>query len=110
MGNFLDSLSIGSGALLVAVISVGLVWLLCSVSAGFLHKVWAALAPFVVAYCVYWVPVWLGAAVRSEYSVWAFVIVPWFLAGMIPSVGLVLYLQPAGRSATKEQWQQSLLD
>jgi len=51
---------------------------------------WAAavLVPFLLSYCAYWMPAWLGAN-SSEYSSWEFLGVgaP-FLAGLVAS-GLV---------------------
>jgi len=85
MGSFFDSLSIGTGALLVAVVSAVAVWLLCLASAVSLREIWVVIVPLTVAHCVYWAPVWLGAATHSEYQVWAFMIIRWFLAGVLPS-------------------------
>jgi hypothetical protein len=92
MKTLIDSLSLGSGALLIAVSSTGIVWLLHSVCAASLGKLWSAVVPFALAYCLYWSPVWLGAD-PSEYHAWALVfIVPWFLAGAIPSAAIVYML------------------
>jgi hypothetical protein len=39
------------------------------------------IVPFSLAYCLYWLPVWLGAE-PSEFSAWAILFVgAWFLAG-----------------------------
>jgi hypothetical protein len=93
MKTFVESLSLGSGAILVAILSTGIVWLLCSVFPATLRKLWVAIVPFTFAYCLYWSPVWLGAD-SSEYHAWAFVFVfPWFLAGAIPSAAIVLILE-----------------
>lgn len=89
MRTFVESLSLGSGAILVAVLSAGVVWLLSSVSPPTLRMLWIAVVPLIVAYCLYWSPVWLGAD-PSEYHAWAFVVVlPWFLAGAISSAVVV---------------------
>src|SRR5579859_2443877 len=75
---FLESLSIGSGAVLVAVFSAVLAWL------------GAALVPLVLAYSLYWLPVWLGAN-PSEYFSWAFLCIgAWYLAGVVPTVVVVV--------------------
>jgi hypothetical protein len=93
-----ESLSLGSGAVLIAIFSVVVVWLLCSVSPASLHKVWVVIVPLALANCLYWSQAWLEsngseyerALVRSEYHNWALaVIVPWFLAGVIPSAAIV---------------------
>ena len=90
---FVESLSLWSGAILVAVLSAAVIWLLCSMFPAPLRKFWVVIVPFVLAYCVYWSPVWLGAD-PSEYHAWALVfIVPWFLAGAIPSAAIVRLFQ-----------------
>jgi hypothetical protein len=90
MRTLLDSLSLGSGAFLIAILSTGIVSLLCFVCPASWRKFWPVVVPFTLAYCLYWSPVWLGAD-SSEFSAWALLcIVPWFLAGAIPSVAVVL--------------------
>jgi hypothetical protein len=93
MKNFVESLSLGSGAILIAVFSVGVVWLLCFVLPVALRWLWVVIVPFLFAYSLYWSPIWLGAD-RSEYSIWAVLGVgAWFLSGAIPSAVLVLILR-----------------
>ena len=100
MKEFVDSLSFGSGALIVAILSAGVVWLLCFLFPASLRKLWAVTVPFALAYCLYWSPVWLDAdqsefhraLLRSEYHTWQGVIVPWFLAGAISSAAIVFML------------------
>jgi hypothetical protein len=96
MKALLESLSLGSGAVLVAIFSAGIVWLLCSVCPESLHIVWVVIVPLALAYCLYWSPTWLTdgsefdrALIRSEYHTWAFLgIGAWFLAGAIPSAAI----------------------
>jgi len=96
MRTFVESLSLGSGAILVAVLSAGAVWLLCSVGPTTTPMLWVVAVPFIFAYCLYWSPVWLGAD-PSEYHAWALVVVlPWFLAGAIPSAVIVWILHKRG--------------
>jgi hypothetical protein len=93
MKHLVESLSIGTGAILVALVSVGVVYLLCAIFPRPLHSLWVIIVPFVFAYSLYWLPVWLGAD-SSEYSAWAFLCVGgWFLAGFFPSALLVLVLR-----------------
>ena len=93
MKAFVESLSISSGAILIAVLSIGVVWLLCSVLPVALRPLWAVIVPLIFAYSLYWLPVWLGTD-SSEYSVWAVLGVgAWFLSGFFPSAALVLILQ-----------------
>jgi hypothetical protein len=89
----IESLSLGSGALLIAVLSVGVVWLLCAVSPVSFRWLWVVIVPFILAYSLHWLPVWLGSD-SSEYSVWAVLGVgTWFLSGAIPSAVLVVVLR-----------------
>src|SRR5579863_644549 len=93
MKTLVESLSIGSGAILIAVLSVGVVWLLCSVLPVALRWLWVVIVPFILSYSLYWLPVWLGAD-PSEFSAWEIVVIaPWFLSGAIPCAVLVLILR-----------------
>jgi hypothetical protein len=74
MKHLVESLSIGTGAILVALVSVGVVYLLCAIFPRPLHSLWVIIVPFVFAYSLYWLPVW-------------------FLAGFSPSPLLVLVLR-----------------
>ncbi len=98
MKAFIESLSLTSGAVVIAILSVIVVWILCSLLpvASPWRWIWAVVVPFGLAYCLYWSPVWLGAD-ASEYSAWAFAfLVPWFLAGAIPSAIIIVILQKRG--------------
>ena len=66
MKALVESLSLGSGAVLVALLSAGIVWLLCFVFPESLRKVWVVIVPFALAYCLYWSPVWSISA--REYT------------------------------------------
>ena len=94
MKTLLESLSLTTGALLVAVVSVAAVWLLSTRLPKALRWLWAVLVPFILAYCLYWSPVWLGSDDVSQYGAWAGLVVgTWFFAGAIPSVATVLILR-----------------
>jgi hypothetical protein len=93
MRKFLESLSLTSGAILIALLSLAVVWFLYSVGPTVLRKIWVLVVPFVLAYSLYWSPVWFGADDAAGYDVWKFVIVLWFLAGLIPSSALVAILE-----------------
>jgi hypothetical protein len=95
---FIESLSFTSGAVLIAILSPGIVWLLCSVFAASIRKVWVVVVvvPFVLACCLYWSSAWFSggsqyerALIRSELHNWQFLfITAWFLAGAIPSAAI----------------------
>lgn len=95
-----------TGAFLVAIFSAGIVCLLWIVSPSRLRKAWlliplAVSVPFIVAYCLYFSPVWFGSG-SSEYYMWApLFIVPWFLAGAAASTAtsVALYLSVRRRRA-----------
>ena len=98
MKAFVESFSFTSGAVLIAIVSSVLVWLLCSVLPASLHKLWVVIVPFVLANCLYWSAAWFEGAgsdynralVWSDYRRWApLFIVVWFLAGAIPSAAVV---------------------
>lgn len=94
MKDFLESFSLGSGALLIAFLSVGIVWLLTFLLLKTLDWLWVIVVPFVLAYCLYWSPVWLGADDVSQYGAWSFLGVgTWFLAGLFPSAILAPILR-----------------
>jgi hypothetical protein len=94
MKALLESLSLGSGALLIAVLSVGVVCLLSHLFPKASQWLWVVAVPFLLAYCLYWSPVWLGADDVSQYGAWAGIGVgAWFLAGAIPSALAVLVLR-----------------
>jgi hypothetical protein len=90
---FLESISLGSGALLIAVLSTVIAWLLRSRLSKNQHSLSAVIVPFVLAYCLYWSPVWLGSDDVAQYDAWAGMIVLWFLAGFFPSAVMVLIIQ-----------------
>lgn len=92
MRELVESLSLVTGAVLVALVSVAVVWLLCTLTPKILRSLWTVIVPLIFAYSLYWSPVWLGAD-SSEYDVWKGVIAAWFLAGFFPSAVLVLILQ-----------------
>ena len=104
MKTFFESLSLGSGALLVALLSMGVIWLLRTILTKNLHSLSAVVVPFVLAYCLYWFPVWLGSDDVSQYGAWAGLgIGAWFLAGFFPSAMMVLIIQKRRARMTREK-------
>ena len=84
---FFQSLSLTSASLLVAVLSAVAALLIGRVGSVVARWFAAVLFPLVLSYCVYWIPVWLGAdGDRAQYSVWQLLGVgaP-FLAGLVAS-------------------------
>jgi hypothetical protein len=98
MKAFLESLSLSSGAVFMAVVSAVVVWLLCLACPSSLRKVWVVIVPLALANCLYWSVAWLEAdgdkyhraLVMSDYHNWALLFIgAWFLAGAIPSAAVV---------------------
>jgi hypothetical protein len=90
---FFQSLSLISASVLVAVIS-GVAALLVGRIGSVVARWFAAvLFPFALAYSVYWMPVWLGAA-ASEYLAWSLlgVGIP-FMAGLVPSAVVTFFVR-----------------
>jgi len=57
--------------------------------------------PFLLAYALYWSPVWLGAD-PSEYASWEpLFIMPWFLAGLLASATAIYLSNRRRRIDTK---------
>jgi len=93
MKTFAQSLSLGSGAFLIGLLSVIIVWLLCTVLPRVPHSLWVVGVPLILAYSLYWLPVWVGSD-PSEYGAWAVLgIGTWFLPGVIVSAVTVLILR-----------------
>ncbi len=93
MVRFIQSLSLSSGALLIAIVSSSSVWLLGQVSPSRLRKLWVIAVPAVLTFCLYWFPVWFADEPALEYHAWQFVFyVLWFLAGIIPSALVVRFV------------------
>jgi hypothetical protein len=89
MLDFATSLSLSSGAALVALVSAVMALGLTRVRAPLLQLGLALVPPFGVAWVLYWLPVWMGND-PSEYSAWApLFIVPWYGAGAVASLLIV---------------------
>ncbi|MDD5472117.1 MAG: hypothetical protein PHP05_09415, partial [Sideroxydans sp.] len=83
MLELLNSLSFESGSVVVALASAALAFIWAQVLNHMVRWVLGVVTPFVLAYSLYWSPVWLGAD-TSEFSSWAPIfIAPWFLAGTV---------------------------
>ena len=86
----LNALSLKSGAVVVAIISAlaSVAW--ASLRSKTLTWALAIAAPLVIALALYWLPALLGAE-SSEYSSWAVIfLAPWYLAGLLASVLVVV--------------------
>jgi uncharacterized membrane protein len=91
MKELLASLSLGSGAAVVAICSAIFAWPLCYVRPVILRWLGGVAAPFAIAYILYWSPVWLGSDDVAQYSAWQFLVVGvWFLAGVALSGVVIL--------------------
>jgi hypothetical protein len=93
MHDMVESLSLGGGAVVIAVLSFFLALAWAFVPSCKLRWLGAIVTPSVLAYCLYWYPVWTGSD-ASEYSVWFLIcFVPWFLSGAAVSAGVLFMLR-----------------
>ena len=103
MLQFLLSLSLATGALVVALAS-GVLGAICGqVRPPLVRRALALLVPFALAYSLYWLPVWLGQN-PSEYGGWWLVCIPpWYAAGVLASAAATYGsgLLRAGRAHTE---------
>jgi hypothetical protein len=84
MMEFVQSLSLHSGALLVALMSVAALVASLRVLPRWAQWCTGVLVPVLLAWGLYWSPVWLGVAGRSEYSAWSWLGVgAWSAAGLL---------------------------
>jgi hypothetical protein len=92
MRELLDSLSLGSGALLVAVVS-GVMAIWCArLSAASLWLL-SLIVPFLLAVALYWSPVFLGAN-AADFSSWAPLVVGvWFLSGFVAFASVTYWVR-----------------
>jgi hypothetical protein len=101
MRSVLASLSIEAGALVVAVVSG-----LLSVPLSFIPLPgvrWACLAttPILMAYLLYWMPVWCGAN-SSEYSAWLLLfMVVWGGVGLVASASVGVFADRLRRKRSR---------
>ena len=90
MGDFFESLSLGSGALLIAVVSALLALVTLRLPAV-MRWTAALFLPFALSYCCYWLPVWLGGT-EDQHSSWEPLVVGvWSFAGLVAS-GIVTFI------------------
>lgn len=93
MLELLESLSLASGTFVVAGFSVIFALFYGRLDNSFAR--WAAVvaASALLAYTLYWAPVWLGAD-ASEYSTWSLaLIIPWSLVGALASTPVVIVVR-----------------
>lgn len=92
MVEIINSLSLESGALVIALISGVLAFLFSFIKKALVKWLLVLFVPFFLSYFFYWTPVWFGSHLSGEYSAWAgLFIIPWFGVGVFVSV-LVCYL------------------
>jgi hypothetical protein len=89
MIEMIDSLSLESGALVIAVVSGILAVLFSFVKKSLVKWLLVFSVPFFLSYFIYWSPVWFGShpLASGEYSSWAgLFIISWYGAGLFASV------------------------
>jgi len=89
------------GVLLIAVLSTAVVaFISCAKrpSGKFWYLLAALIVPMALANGLYWSAVWLTTdpSAIGDYKAWEFVfLIPWFIAGAIPSFAVVLVIRRA---------------
>lgn len=103
MMDFFESLPFPVTTLIVAGISVLTVWLLARNTPGWGPWVEALLAPFAIAYAIYWAPVWINHRTNiAEYSAWEPIAVGvWGLFGVAGSLVCVYFLKRRRANVSK---------
>jgi len=97
MKEFVESLSLGSGAAVVAVFSAIFAWLLSYVRPEPLRWLGGVAMPLLVACVFYRLPVWLGSTDAAQYSAWTFLVIGvWFLAGAASSAIILFAVRGRG--------------
>ena len=94
MRHFVESLSVFSGAAVVAALSALLTWPLFNRLNG--REIWLVplIGPLVISYALYWPPVLMGAHDEDQFAAWQLLfIVPWYLAGVVTSAQVALLLR-----------------
>jgi hypothetical protein len=88
----IDSLSLESAAAIIAAISAGLALIWARIRNKYWRRGISLGAPFILAYSLYWTPVWFGHGDKASFAAWApLFILPWFAAGAVSTV-LTIYL------------------
>ncbi len=91
MKEIINSLSVETGALVVAILSMVLSYGICRLKLKKFKWSINLSMPFIVANLLYWSPVFFGAE-SSQYATWApLFIVYWFIAGAIASILVMLF-------------------
>lgn len=92
MRDIINSLSLGSGALVVAIISGLMAVGLSRIKSKKIVWVTGIIVPFLIAHLLYWAPIYFYGSNPSEYSSWSGIfITPWYAAGLIISI-LVFFI------------------
>jgi hypothetical protein len=70
MKGLIESLSLGSAAVLIAILSAGIVWFLCAVWPRHYKVFWVVIVPLALSNCLYWSQAWLDVhhGSRSQYE------------------------------------------
>jgi hypothetical protein len=93
----MESVSLVSGAILVAVASSAVTFAWLRMPSRNARLLLGVASPLIIAWSLYWSPVWLGAE-SSEYSAWVLVcVVPWYVAGLVASALTAYVLRRCNR-------------
>jgi len=86
LAQLLESMSLLQGIFVVAAISALIAFATSRIRPSRIRWGFVCGVPVLLSYCLYWLPVWLGATHSDEYAAWQFVcILPWSGAGILSS-------------------------
>lgn len=92
MKDIINSLSLGSGALVVAILSALIAAGSSQIKSKKIKGMSGFIIPFFIAYCLYRSPAYFFGSDPSEYSAWSgIVIMPWNAAGT-PAFFLIIFV------------------
>ena len=94
LAQVLESMSLIQGIFVIAALSALVAFATARIRPPQIRWGFVCIAPVVMSYCLYWLPVWLGVAHSYEYAVWALAcIIPWSGAGIVVSTVVADFVQ-----------------
>ncbi|MGA2603529.1 MAG: hypothetical protein ABSG14_04815 [Verrucomicrobiia bacterium] len=100
--------SLGGAVFLVVFCSAILAWPLCLVQPAILRWFYRVLVPFILAYCIYWLPVWCDPNLsRSEYSAWELIGVGIPFGAGVVAIAVVSFVVATKQRATRSESHKS---
>ena len=104
MKELFQSLSVSSGAIVIAICAAALAWSISRVRPVALRWLIALVIPFVLACTLFWSPIWIDSKGASEYAAWQYLFIGvWFVTGALASVAVLIVLRGRSAPETKDE-------